>query len=601
MLSFIEKKINTITKINQRNRLKIECIKICLIYALMGFCWVYFSDKLANILVSNKKLLLLIHTYKGVLFIIITSVILYSLLKNLLKKINSAENKLNESYKQISEVNRELEAYVYQLTSSEEELREKYKQIIENEKKLSISEEKNSAIVKAIPDLLFIIDNEGNYIDCITNDESLLFLPRKDLIDKNILDIIPKEISEAAYKMIQSVLKSGEMQNFEYILEISGEAKWFEMRMVKNNEEQILAIIRDISKRKEMEYTLEYLSYHDQLTGLYNRRFFESELRRLDAECYLPLSIIMADVNGLKLVNDSFGHGTGDELLRKVVEVMKNGCREGDILARLAGDEFVILSPKTEAFEAEQIVKDIKALALKEKVRSVDISVSLGYETKNNIGQKIEEVLKKAEDHMYRKKLLESPTMRGKTVNAIITALHEKNKREEQHSHRTSELCESMGQVLGLPEDEIEELKTAGLLHDIGKIAIEENILNKEARLTEEEMQQIMKHPEIGYRILSTVNELSELAEYVLAHHERWDGTGYPKGLKGDRIPLQSRIIAIADSYDAMISKRSYRDALPEEVAINELKLNSGKKFDPKLTRIFIEKVLHKSFDKIYI
>lgn len=186
--------------------------------------------------------------------------------------------------------------------------------------------------------------------------------------------------------------------------------------------------------------------------------------------------------------------------------------------------------------------------------------------------------------------------MRGKTVSAIITTLHEKNKREEQHSHRVSTLCENMGKVLGLPEDEIKELKTVGLLHDIGKIAIEENILNKPGRLTVEERQEIEKHPEIGYRILNTVNDMAEMAEYVLAHHERWDGRGYPKGLKGEEIPLQSRIITIADSYDAMISERSYRSALPEEVAIKELKVNAGIQFDPKLISIFIEKVLDKPY-----
>ena len=198
---------------------------------------------------------------------------------------------------------------------------------------------------------------------------------------------------------------------------------------------------------------------------------------------------------------------------------------------------------------------------------------------------------------MYKKKLFESPSMRGKTINAIISTLHEKNKREEQHSHRVSALCKSMGKAIGLPEGEIEELKTVGLLHDIGKIAIEENILNKPGKLTDDEWEEIKRHPEIGYRILSTVNDMSEMAEYVLAHHERWDGRGYPKGLKGEEIPFQSRIIAIADAYDAMTSERSYRSALSEEIAIEELQKNAGIQFDPELIRIFIEKVLDKPFD----
>lgn len=350
-------------------------------------------------------------------------------------------------------------------------------------------------------------------------------------------------------------------------------------------------------KIKEREERIQALNYHDQLTGLYNRRFYEEELRRLDEEKNLPLTIVMADVNGLKLVNDSFGHSVGDELLKKVGQVINKGCRDKDIVARLSGDEFVILLPKTDIYEAEEIVKNIKELTLKEKVGAIDLSVSFGYETKNNKEEIIQEVFKKAEDYMYKKKLFESPSMRGKTINAIINTLHEKNKREEQHSHRVSELCESMGKALGLQESEIQELKTVGLLHDIGKIAINENILNKPGKLTEDEFEEIRRHPEIGYRILSTVNDLSEMAEYVLAHHERWDGRGYPKGLKAFEIPIQARIIAIADTYDAIISERSYRIALPEKIAIEELKKNSGIQFDEELVKIFIEMILEKPLE----
>jgi putative nucleotidyltransferase with HDIG domain len=201
------------------------------------------------------------------------------------------------------------------------------------------------------------------------------------------------------------------------------------------------------------------------------------------------------------------------------------------------------------------------------------------------------EVLKKAEDYMYKKKLFESPSMRGKTIDTIITTLHEKNPREEQHSLRVSQICENMGIILGMSEDEIRELKSVGLLHDIGKIAIDEGILNKNGKLTSEEMEEIRKHPEIGYRILSTVNELSEMADYVLAHHERWDGFGYPKGLKGDEIPKQSLIIAIADAYDAMISDRSYRKALTKEYALSELIKNAGTQFSEDYVKIFVDQV----------
>lgn len=358
------------------------------------------------------------------------------------------------------------------------------------------------------------------------------------------------------------------------------------------NIEGAVLVFRDFTERKERQTQIEYLSYHDQLTGLYNRRFFEEELKRLDVERNLPLTVVMGDVNGLKLLNDSFGHATGDNYLRKVAEVIKKGCRTDDIVARLGGDEFIILLPRTDAGEAEIITKRIRTMALNERVGNIDISVSFGYESKVSRHVDIKEILKKAEDQMYKKKLFESPSMRGRTIQTIISTLHEKNKREEQHSHRVSELCKSMAEALALNESEIEELKSVGLLHDIGKIAIDENILNKPGKLTDDERKEIMRHPEIGYRILSTVNDMAEMANYVLAHHERWDGTGYPKHLKGREIPLQSRIIAIADAFDAMTSERSYRNALSNRTAIEELYKKSGTQFDPELVTVFIRKVL---------
>jgi HD-GYP domain-containing protein (c-di-GMP phosphodiesterase class II) len=231
-------------------------------------------------------------------------------------------------------------------------------------------------------------------------------------------------------------------------------------------------------------------------------------------------------------------------------------------------------------------------MSLNEKVGSINISISFGHKTKNSSEENIQEIFKKAEDYMFKEKLIESQSMRGKTIKAITTTLYEKNKREEQHSHGVSALCKSMGEALSLPEGKIEELKTVGLIHDIGKIAIDENILNKQGELTKEEWEEIKRHPEIGYRILSTVQEMFDLAYYTLYHHERWNGTGYPKGLKGDEIPLVSRIITIADAYDAMTSERSYRSVLPEKLVIEELHKNAGIQFDPELISIFIEKVL---------
>lgn len=393
-------------------------------------------------------------------------------------------------------------------------------------------------------------------------------------------------------------------QRFDYEYKIirvdDGEERWVhELGKIEFDHQvnavRLLGMIQDVTDRKRYEEKIVYLSFHDQLTGLYNRRFFEEELKRLDVARNYPLTLVMADVNGLKLINDSFGHAIGDELLKNVAEVLRKGCRGDDIIARLGGDEFSILLPNTDATETEKILERIHSLAGKEKVGSIELSISFGYETKRYEAEDILELLKKAEDFMYKRKLFEGPSMRGKTIQTIIKTLHEKNKREEQHSYRVSALCQNMGEALGLLEGEVQELKTVGLLHDIGKIAIDEEILNKPGKLTNAEWEEIKRHPEIGYRILSTVNGMAEMAEYVLAHHERWDGLGYPKGLKGEELSLQPRIIAIADAYDAMTSSRSYRGALSDEVAIAELQKNAGTQFDPDLVKIFIDKVVNSS------
>lgn len=350
----------------------------------------------------------------------------------------------------------------------------------------------------------------------------------------------------------------------------------------------------EINERTKREEQITYLSYHDKLTGLYNRRFYEIEIKRLDTERNLPISIIIGDVNGLKLINDAFGHDTGDELLQKAATSIQSTCRTDDIVARWGGDEFVILLPKTKSEEAERIVNRIKLLYSNEQVNALNVSISFGWDTKRKTDEDILRVLKSAEDYMYKHKIIENKGMRGNAINTIIKTLHEKNPREEQHSKRVSKICQEIGKAMTFSEIEVSQLKAAGLLHDIGKIAIREGILNKPGKLTEQERDEINRHPDIGYRILNSSYDMLELADCILAHHERWDGAGYPKGLKGEAIPIVARIIALADTYDAMTSERPYRNALSKEEALLEIQKNSGKQFDPKIARIFIEKVLSK-------
>lgn len=350
----------------------------------------------------------------------------------------------------------------------------------------------------------------------------------------------------------------------------------------------------EINERTKREEEIRYLSYHDKLTGLYNRRFYEEEIRRIDTKRNLPISIIMGDVNGLKIVNDAFGHEKGDELLLIAAMGIKKACRADDIAARWGGDEFVILLPKTNYEEAEEIVNRINKQFLYEKVGRLQVSVAFGWATKQHPKDDIMTILKKAEDFMYDQKLIGSRITRNKVINTISNTLFEKNQGEELHSKRVGELCRMIGDALGFSEIEASQLKAAGMLHDIGKIVIAENILQKTGKLTEEEWSEIKRHSETGYRILNNSFNISDLAQGVLSHHERWDGTGYPRGLKGDEIPVSARIIALADSYDAMISERPYRSALSHEEALEQILINTGTQFEPEIAKVFVEKVLNK-------
>jgi diguanylate cyclase (GGDEF)-like protein len=335
------------------------------------------------------------------------------------------------------------------------------------------------------------------------------------------------------------------------------------------------------------------MSYYDSLTGLYNRRFLEEEIRRIDTESELPISIIMGDVNGLKLTNDAFGHNEGDKLIKKAANAIKSAIRADDTAARWGGDEFVILLPRTKKEETEAIVEKIKNACSKMKIGSLNVSIAFGWDTKESNDDDLLKVLKSAEDYMYKHKVVESNSMRGNIINAIFNTLHEKNPRIEKHSKRVSQLCQQIGIAMELPEIEIYELKVSGLLHDIGKIAIEEHVLNKSEQLTEQEWNEIKRHSDIGFRILSSSPEMAEIAQFVLYHHERFDGTGYPRGLKLEEIPLLSRIIAVADSYDAMVNERVYKHVLTKDMAVEELIKYKGTQFDPHIIDTFIEKVLN--------
>ncbi|MDK2940753.1 HD domain-containing phosphohydrolase [Acetobacterium carbinolicum] len=419
---------------------------------------------------------------------------------------------------------------------------------------------------------------------------------------EQLIRLVHPDDIPSVLESIKKVMLEKSAADFVFrIIRQDGEESVANLRMIPQFDENknhvgVFGTIQDITRIRKTEEEIRYLSYHDYLTGLFNRRFYEEVLVKLDIDENYPLTLVMADVNGLKMINDSFGHAVGDELLQKASNVIKSGCRDKDVIARLGGDEFVIILTKTDAETAALVIKRLETLASREKIGGLKLSIAFGSKTKTRKEENIQQVLKNAEDDMYRHKLYESASMRSKTIELIMNTLYEKSNREMMHSNRVGLICEKIGMRMKLDQDEINQIRTAGLIHDIGKMGIDEKILNKPGALNAEEWKEIKRHPEIGYRILSSVNEFSEMANCILEHHERWDGNGYPKGLKGEEISLQGRIVAVADSFDAMTSDRTYRKGLIHEAAIAEIKRCAGTHFDPLVAKILVEVVRLEKF-----
>ncbi len=347
----------------------------------------------------------------------------------------------------------------------------------------------------------------------------------------------------------------------------------------------------DITEQKEAQERIRYLSYHDHLTGLYNRARCEDELKRLDKPENLPFSVIMGDVNGLKLVNDAFGHEKGDCLLREIADILTRVTREGDVLARWGGDEFIILMPKTSQAEAEKVLSSVQEIcATKESTSDlIQASISLGLGVKIKPEDNLKDIISKAESYMYSQKVQDTHEFKTKVFGILEERLLEKNMETKHHVLNVKKLSERLGKAIGLTKTQLEELTMAAALHDIGKVGLEESLWTRDDKLTPEELEKVKNHPLIGYQIMKIYPQLAGVAEAILTHHERWDGKGFPQGLKKTEIPLMARIITIADAFYAMTNLDGDVTSQKIEKAIQQLEAGKNTEFDPELVDAFIE------------
>ncbi|MBU0997271.1 MAG: PAS domain S-box protein [Firmicutes bacterium] len=353
----------------------------------------------------------------------------------------------------------------------------------------------------------------------------------------------------------------------------------------------------DVTESVFRENDIQFLAEHDYLTDLNNRSFFFRSLESFIEEQKFPIGIMMFDVNGLKICNDAYGHDIGDLLLIKVSTMLNSIKTPESVIARIGGDEFGALFPNTTFDEMVQLSKHIKEDKDSLVVEGIHFTLSTGFELLKDEHHSLSDVMKTAENYMYRNKLYEGMSVRNHAIKAILSTLTDKFKIEKEHSENVSSICAKIGKALKLRQEAIYELELAGMFHDIGKISIPDDVLTKPDKLTFDEYQIMQTHTEIGYQILRAADEYSHLAEYALYHHERFDGMGYPRKLVGKKIPLFARIIAVADSYEAMTTDRPYRKALSVDYAIEEIKKCSGTQFDPDVAKAFVVKVMKQNWE----
>ena len=457
--------------------------------------------------------------------------------------------------------------------------------------------------IKELPFAFYIIDldtkipfyfseNFNSFMGISENHENIDLMYYLDRLEYN-------ENREFRETRVSNAIKNEEHYMIKYqILNDSNKYKYLlEIGLpivdIQHHTNYMVTILIDLSKVEKSKLDEESFVNIDKLSNVYNRNYLDIITKSINEDRFIPLSIIFADIDGLKFVNDGFGHVYGDKLIKDVAQILKNSTRNSDIIIRYGGDEFIIFLPNTDKKECNKVIERIKnnieGFNNSNQLNPIKISLSIGGHTMDSFESCIEESIEIAEDLMYTEKLNRRKNLQKTYIEAIREVLEYKEPTPYDLSEFFDDLILKLGIKLGWEQDLIDMITTLCSVNDVGKITIDSEILNKPEKLTEEEWEIIKKHPEMGYRIAMASKELSNIADYILYHHERWDGKGYPRGISGESIPLYSRIASIIDAFDSMIKDKPYKKKLTIEQAIEEIRKNSGTQFDPNLVDILID------------
>jgi diguanylate cyclase (GGDEF)-like protein/PAS domain S-box-containing protein len=466
--------------------------------------------------------------------------------------------------------------------------------VTERTREIEIQKAFFQQLFTASPDGILILDRELHVTNCNQAFQELFQYSLEEIQGRNVerLLVVPEF---AGGDLALKSFESRETVRFETIRKRKDQSRvdvavTFYPVMAKAEAVGLYIIYSDISARKQAERKLRYLSLHDSLTGMYNRAYFEAEMERLENLKDCVLGVIVCDIDGLKLINDVLGHDVGDRLLRAAAGVIKESLLESDIAARIGGDEFAVLlshaNPERLTMYAERIRAGVSRHNLQAK--EYTLGISIGYAIKTADMCSIEDAFKEADANMYSDKLRNSAYVQENVLRKIMEILQRNDFFGDGHERRLLELAARLGERLGLPERMLRHLDLLAQFHDVGKVAVLEPLLFKREKLTTAEMEEIKKHCETGYRIAKSISEIKPVAEEILKHHEHWDGSGYPMGLAGDKIPVLCRIFAVVEAYEVMTGGRPYRQAITSAEALAELTRRSGTQFDPNIVNEFV-------------
>ena len=458
-------------------------------------------------------------------------------------------------------------------------------------------------VFKISNDALFLIEvtDDGKFVYNLLNRtyERLIALKTEEVKGKTPKEVFGEKMGQRIVNNFQKCLAEKDTLSYqEEMILSSGKRKWLTKLspvIINNQVAKIIGSSKDITTVQNQKEKIEYISLHDQLTDLYNRRFYDEKIKEINQHGKFPTTIIIGDSNGLKITNDVFGHKAGDELLKLTAEIIENSTRQKDLVIRWGGDEFCIIAPETTYQEGKKIIKRINKNISNYDFDKIPISIAFGLATTTKANHNLSSIFNEAEDDMYRNKEKQKGNFKNKLLKSLSKEMQESNYDIVNHSQRMIELGEKIADKLNYSAKNKSLLIKAIKFHDIGKLVLDNNLLEKKKSYSAPELEQLKKHPEYSYKIINNFKSFSRIASGILHHHEHWDGSGYPDGLKRENIPKLSRIIAVIDAFDALIFRGINHELsltddvnhLSEEKALAKIQEHKGSYFDPEVVNIF--------------